>query len=173
MQFTGQGLTNFYGRFCNDSTHNKPMVITETSAMYNPSNSAGSTDFAIKQNWWQQVFNVQGDSTNVRTCTTEFSMQRLDVPDDARLFSKTMQSAVHCKLMGTSWLESLKTSCQLRGYLVHSSSCLLLMSAGHQFGQSFAWNAAHSPPAHCSLLVWHAGGGHQRELSPHQGHHVV
>ena len=66
LQFTGSGLNNFYGRFCNDSTHNKPMVITETSAMYNPSNTAGSTDLAIKQNWWQQVFNVQGDSSGVR-----------------------------------------------------------------------------------------------------------
>ena len=66
LQFTGSGLSNFYGRFCNDSTHNKPMVITETSAMYNPSNTAGSTDLAIKQNWWQQVFNVQGDTSGVR-----------------------------------------------------------------------------------------------------------
>jgi hypothetical protein len=40
-------------------------VITETSAMYNPSNSAGSSNFDIKQNWWQQVFNVQGASAQV------------------------------------------------------------------------------------------------------------
>lgn len=68
LQFTGSGLNNFYSRFCNDTTHNKPMVITETSAMYNPSNPQGSTNFAIKQNWWQQVFNVQGNSALVRTC---------------------------------------------------------------------------------------------------------
>ena len=66
LQFTGDGLNNFYSRFCNDSTHNKPMVITETSAMYNPSNSQGSTNLAIKQNWWQQVFNVQGNGAEVR-----------------------------------------------------------------------------------------------------------
>lgn len=40
-------------------------VIPETSAMYNPSNPTGSSDFDIKQNWWQQVFNVQGDSAQV------------------------------------------------------------------------------------------------------------
>ena len=65
LQFTGVGNADFYGRFCSDSTHQKPMVITETSAMYNPSNPSGQSDFQIKSIWWQQVFNVQGDTTNV------------------------------------------------------------------------------------------------------------
>jgi hypothetical protein len=62
--FTGTGLNDFYGRFSSDTVHMKPMVITETSAMYNPSNTAtpGNTNFDIKQVWWQQVFNVQGAS---------------------------------------------------------------------------------------------------------------
>ena len=34
--------------------------------MYNPSNPNGQTDFDIKSNWWQQVFNVQGDNSEVR-----------------------------------------------------------------------------------------------------------
>ena len=33
--------------------------------MYNPSNPTGETDFDIKSNWWQQVFNVQGDNSEV------------------------------------------------------------------------------------------------------------
>lgn len=70
LQFTGAGTTppgvNFYESYCEDGTHNKPMVITETSAMYNPSNPGGQSDFSIKSNWWQQVFNVQGDTAQVR-----------------------------------------------------------------------------------------------------------
>lgn len=42
------------------------MIITETSAMYNPSNPSGQTDYSIKMNWWQQVFNIQGDTDIVR-----------------------------------------------------------------------------------------------------------
>ena len=67
LQFTGAGLSNFYGRFCNDSVHDKPMIITETSAEYVPSNANGESDFQIKSNWWQQVFNVQGPTSNVST----------------------------------------------------------------------------------------------------------
>lgn len=69
-QFTGNGssppVPNFYQSYASDGVHNKPMVITETSAMYNPSNTAGQTDYTIKSNWWQQVFNVQGDNSQAR-----------------------------------------------------------------------------------------------------------
>jgi len=35
--------------------HNKPMAITETSALYNTT-SSGDAEFDIKQGWWRQVF---------------------------------------------------------------------------------------------------------------------
>lgn len=79
VQFTGSGNTDFYGRFCNDKVHNKPMVITETSAMYNPSNANGQTDYQIKSNWWQQVFNVQGANSIVRLVLTLASPLLQDV----------------------------------------------------------------------------------------------
>jgi hypothetical protein len=35
--------------------HNKPMAITETSALYNTT-SSGDSELEIKQRWWRQVF---------------------------------------------------------------------------------------------------------------------
>ena len=51
----GNQLSNLYGRYSADGVHNKPMVITETSALYIPSNPIGNTDLQIKQAWWSQV----------------------------------------------------------------------------------------------------------------------
>ena len=57
MQVTGAGtaINNLYGRFCQDGVHNKPMVITETSAFWLPSITEGVSDLQIKSTWWQQV----------------------------------------------------------------------------------------------------------------------
>ena len=76
LQFTGnQGAyPNFYASYCGDGTHKKPLIITETSAMYNPSDSTGSSDYAIKSNWWQQVFNVQGNSSQGPDMSVNFPM---------------------------------------------------------------------------------------------------
>jgi hypothetical protein len=59
---TYQGLTpNFYARYCADGVHNKPMAIAETAAFYN-TEQPGPGEFNLKQAWWQQVFNIGGDS---------------------------------------------------------------------------------------------------------------
>lgn len=51
----GSPLSNVYQRYCIDGVHNKPMVVTETSALYLPNNKVGNTDLEIKSAWWEQV----------------------------------------------------------------------------------------------------------------------
>ena len=57
MQITGEStqINDLYGRFSADGVHDKPMVITETSAMWLPSITVGVSDLQIKQTWWTQV----------------------------------------------------------------------------------------------------------------------
>ena len=57
VQVTGDGtaINNLYGRFCQDGVHDKPMVITETSAFWLPSITVGVSDLQIKSAWWEQV----------------------------------------------------------------------------------------------------------------------
>jgi hypothetical protein len=61
---TGHGPDNsvpdFYARFCADGVHNKPCMLPETGAFYN-SQKQGANEFAIKEGWWKQVFNIAGD----------------------------------------------------------------------------------------------------------------
>jgi hypothetical protein len=47
--------------------HHKPMAITETSALFNTAQS-GADEFAIKQDWWRQVFapDVQRDYSQIK-----------------------------------------------------------------------------------------------------------
>lgn len=47
--------SSLYSRFSADGVHNKPMIITETSALYIPSNSVGNSNYEIKSSWWEQV----------------------------------------------------------------------------------------------------------------------
>jgi hypothetical protein len=59
---TYQGtIPNFYARYCVDGVHNKPMAIPETAAFYN-TQQPGPGEFNLKQAWWQQVFNIEGDT---------------------------------------------------------------------------------------------------------------
>lgn len=46
-------VPDFYDVFARG--HNKPMAITETSALYNTA-SAGDGELAIEERWWRQVF---------------------------------------------------------------------------------------------------------------------
>lgn len=69
---TGGGyLPNFYARYAADGVHNKPLAIPETSAFFN-TQQPGPGEFAIKRAWWQQVFNVSGDSSNGWDIATHF-----------------------------------------------------------------------------------------------------
>jgi hypothetical protein len=61
-------IPDFYARYCS-GVHNKPLVIPETSAFYNPHQPAGPGEFAIKQAWWRQLFNISGDSNGVDIAT--------------------------------------------------------------------------------------------------------
>ena len=69
---TYQGTTpNFYARYCVDGVHNKPMAIPETSAFYN-TEQPGPGEFNLKQAWWQQVFNISGDSATALDVAQNF-----------------------------------------------------------------------------------------------------
>jgi hypothetical protein len=48
-------VPNFYGHYCADALHHKPMAITETAAFYN-TQMPGPSELSIKQAWWKQVF---------------------------------------------------------------------------------------------------------------------
>lgn len=58
-----RAVPNFYTEYADG--HNKPMVISETAAAYNPVGSPNTarTERDIKQAWWQQVFS---DDTHQR-----------------------------------------------------------------------------------------------------------
>lgn len=53
-------VPNFYERYVEAT--GKPMTISETAAVYNPSGAHSDLEFEVKQAWWSQVF-----SDNVRT----------------------------------------------------------------------------------------------------------
>lgn len=61
---TGHGPDNpvpdFYARYCADGVHHKPCMLPETGAFYN-SQKPGANEFAIKEGWWKEVFNLAGD----------------------------------------------------------------------------------------------------------------
>jgi len=52
-------IPNFYLRYCAGAVRRKPMAIPETGAFFNTERS-GSSELAIKQAWWRQVFNSGG-----------------------------------------------------------------------------------------------------------------
>lgn len=59
-----RSVPDFYALFCSDGVHNKPMAVPETAAFYNTQLSGtGTGELAIKQAWWQQVFNVDGETS--------------------------------------------------------------------------------------------------------------
>lgn len=47
-------VPNFYALFADG--HNKPFVLSETGALYNSSRADGASNFDIKSEWWQQLF---------------------------------------------------------------------------------------------------------------------
>ena len=54
-------VPDFYARYCADGVHNKPLSIPETAAFFNP-HQGGATEFAIKEAWFRQLFNISGDT---------------------------------------------------------------------------------------------------------------
>lgn len=100
-------LPDFYARFCNDGVHNKPLIIPETSAFYN-TQQPGANEFAIKQAWWQQVFNISGDTSNAWDVALHFP-----------------------KLKGINWFDHLKIEPEARSQWVdwRVSACPLLRDA--------------------------------------------
>ncbi|HEX9135113.1 MAG TPA: hypothetical protein VF844_22735 [Ktedonobacteraceae bacterium] len=49
-----RALPNFYATYA--VRHNKPFVLTETSALYNPDQPEGASNYDIKMDWANQVF---------------------------------------------------------------------------------------------------------------------
>lgn len=100
-------LPDFYARFCNDGVHNKPLIIPETSAFYN-TQQPGANEFAIKQAWWQQVFNISGDNPNAWDVAAHFP-----------------------KLKCINWFDHLKIESEARSQWIdwRVSACPLLRDA--------------------------------------------
>lgn len=65
-QITGLNApaTDFYKGYCTSAAHNKPMAITETSALYN-TQQGGASEYDIKTAWWKQVYNISGVSGSI------------------------------------------------------------------------------------------------------------
>nr|QOL01207.1 putative extracellular protein TR9_015 [Trebouxia lynnae] len=60
-------LPNFYQVYSSpNGTHKKPMAIPETGSLWDLNKLTGGapTELQVKQAWWQQLFNVGGDSAN-------------------------------------------------------------------------------------------------------------
>ena len=53
------GIQSFYDKYCK-APRNKPMVIMETALFYNP--AFGGDELALKRSWFNQVYNVSGDT---------------------------------------------------------------------------------------------------------------
>lgn len=66
-----RAVPDFYTMFCNDGLHNKPMAITETSAFYN-TETGGESELAIKQAWWNQTYNISGDTDQALDISIHF-----------------------------------------------------------------------------------------------------
>jgi len=49
-----KAVPNFYQEYAEG--HQKPFAISETGAFYNPSRSDGASELAIKEAWWNQLF---------------------------------------------------------------------------------------------------------------------
>jgi hypothetical protein len=64
-------LPDFYARYCADGARNKPLAVPETSGFYN-TQQPGANEFAIKQAWWQQVFNLSGDNPHAWDVANHF-----------------------------------------------------------------------------------------------------
>ena len=55
------GGPNFYALFSGpQSTHNKPMLISETSVGFDTQRT-GLSDVDLKASWWSQVYNSRGE----------------------------------------------------------------------------------------------------------------
>ena len=64
-------VPDFYAMFCSDCVHSKPMAITETGAFYN-TELGGASELAIKQAWWNQVYNISGDTDQALDISIHF-----------------------------------------------------------------------------------------------------
>eukprot|EP00897_Mesotaenium_endlicherianum_P000207 jgi/Mesen1/10187/ME000076S09697 len=53
-------IPDFYGTFCADAVHRKPMAIPETAALFNTQAACCQSEIEVKSSWWNQVFNVEG-----------------------------------------------------------------------------------------------------------------
>ena len=61
----------FYSRFCSDGTHNKPLMIAETSAFYN-TEQPGGNEASMKQAWFRQLYNISGGGIDGPDVATTF-----------------------------------------------------------------------------------------------------
>ncbi|MDD4735278.1 MAG: hypothetical protein PHP44_04140, partial [Kiritimatiellae bacterium] len=57
-------VRNFYDKYCRDGVHNKPLMISETAALFNADRTDGDSEYDVKSKWWEQLYNAFGDNTN-------------------------------------------------------------------------------------------------------------
>ncbi|DBA82983.1 TPA: hypothetical protein ACH3X1_006760 [Trebouxia sp. C0004] len=73
-------LPNFYEVYsAPNGTHKKPMAIPETGSLWDLNHLTGAapTELQVKTAWWQQVFNIGGDTTNALDLSVHMPNLRL------------------------------------------------------------------------------------------------
>jgi hypothetical protein len=94
------------------STHKKPMVVPETSALFSldPSIGGSGTNFAIKQAWWKQLFNTSGDIQESLDISFKFPMLKMIVWFNYNKIEDTTQKIVDWRLTDDAAISSGFTS---------------------------------------------------------------
>ncbi|MDD5199285.1 MAG: glycosyl hydrolase [Terrimicrobiaceae bacterium] len=94
---------NFYTRYCSDLVHHKPLIVPESSALYLAGAPGADTNLAIKQGWWQQLFNTSGQTTSALDISLSFPMLKMIVWFDYKKLESTVPGTteVDWRLNGT------------------------------------------------------------------------
>lgn len=97
-----RAVPDFYAMFCNDGVHNKPMAIPETSAFYN-TEQAGANELDIKENWWNQVLNITGDTDQAMDISIHFpKIKMINWFDIMKNEAEAKGNIVDWRISGTS-----------------------------------------------------------------------
>jgi len=79
-------VRNFYDMFCRDGIHNKPLMVSETAALYNDDyhgetggglSGVNEPELDIKRVWWEQLYNAFGDKSNVVDVARQFPLLKM------------------------------------------------------------------------------------------------
>ncbi|MDD5017078.1 MAG: glycosyl hydrolase [Eubacteriales bacterium] len=104
-----RAVPDFYTMFCNDGVHNKPMAITETAA-FNNTETEGESELAIKQAWWNQTYNISGDTDQALDISIHFpKIKMINWFDIEKNESEAKNNLIDWRISGNSIIRAAFT----------------------------------------------------------------